>query len=637
VTTAPAPNEACPTEGLIVVCGLGSLGQTCLLRLLPFAVPLRGIDCRPPAWRHTRLEERLAPDLVLGDMRLPNVLRLAGAEGARAVLLLSSESTVNFEAALQVRLLNPSAEIVVRSSGRLASLGALLEQRLPGVAVVDPLLLTAGAITEALRPGDQVATFAVDGQSYRVLEGLVEDRRLQRALRLNGSREGQQPGLLITPMGAHRQRDADVTAAPRPGGAMVLWRRLLAVPLRWLGQRTPLQRGFMLVLLALLGGGMALFSRAGGWKQGMFVTLALLKGEYVDPVNVVLDPEGGIRAAGPWLIGGSLFYSLMGTLLTSLLVAVILEWLLRERFGPPRPGRLRRGSRRILLIEGGELAVKVAGALHLERHAVVRVDSRPDPPREAPGVVVFDRAEPALEALEPCRVEAVGLLSPDLLANLQGALDLQRRWPLARVGILAHALEAVDQLGRLLGGVSVISITDLAADAVVATAFGERVEEIRSIQGVNLLLVRIRIEAGDTLRGLSISRVENGYGVTAVQLSRPGRATPLVLPSPDLLLADGDQLLVLATLAELRRIEAGRLTPPAWRVRLRGALPEERQFDALQALARHLGAAPGALAGLLDGEEHLTPALDEDLGELLVRELRRQGVRCELEPVGEGG
>ena len=162
----------------------------------------------------------------------------------------------------------------------------------------------------------------------------------------------------------------------------------------------------MLLLLALLGGGMALFSRAGGWKQGMFVTLALLKGEYVDPVNVVLDPEGGIRAAGPWLIGGSLFYSLMGTLLTSLLVAVILEWLLRERFGPPRPGRLRRGSRRILLIEGGELAVKVAGALHLERHAVVRVDPRPAPPREAPGVVVFDRAEPALEALEPCRVEA---------------------------------------------------------------------------------------------------------------------------------------------------------------------------------------------------------------------------------------
>jgi hypothetical protein len=56
-------------------------------------------------------------------MRLAHVLRQAGAERASAVLLLSADSTVNFEAALQVRLLNPTAEIVVRSTSRLADLG----------------------------------------------------------------------------------------------------------------------------------------------------------------------------------------------------------------------------------------------------------------------------------------------------------------------------------------------------------------------------------------------------------------------------------------------------------------------------------------------------------------------------------
>ena len=70
---------------------------------------------------------------------------------------------------------------------------------------------------------------------------------------------------------------------------------------------------------------------------------------------------------------------------------------------------------------------------------------------------------------------------------------------------------------------------------------------------------------------------------------------------------------------------------------MRGALPEERQFDALQAVARHPGAAPGALAGLLDGEEHLTPSLDQDLGELLVRELRRQGSAVSWSRWGKGG
>jgi polyhydroxyalkanoate synthase len=65
--------------------------------------------------------------------------------------------------------------------------------------------------------------------------------------------------------------------------------------------------------------GMALFSTGGGWRQGMFVTLSLLKGEYVDPVNVMLPADVGIAAAAPWMIGLTLVYSLVGTLLTSAL------------------------------------------------------------------------------------------------------------------------------------------------------------------------------------------------------------------------------------------------------------------------------------------------------------------------------
>jgi Trk K+ transport system NAD-binding subunit len=618
---------------MVLVCGLGSLGQACLLRLLPFDVQLGGIDVRPPRWRDPRLEERFGSDVVLGDMRLPHVLRQAGVEKARAVLLLSSESTVNFEAALQVRLINPSVEVVVRSSGRLASLGALLEERLPGVAVVDPLILTAGAITEALRPGDQVACFRVDGQSYVVLEGKAEDFRLQRPLRLGTG--GEERPLLVTPMGLHLPRSIGLQeASPTAGGFGEALRPPRAV-LHWWRQRTSLQRGQLLALLALVAAGFVLFSRSGGWKQGVFVTLAFLLGEYVDPVNVLLPQATGIAGAEPWLIGVTLIYSLIGTLLTSALVAVILEWLLRERFGLGRPAHPRRGSRRILIADGEELGVQVARALEHDRHRVVRIDSRPDRPRTEPGMAAFERWEPALAALRHCRVDGIGLLSSDLLANLQEALHLQRRWATARVVILAHAVEAAEQLGELLGGVTVISSMDLVADAVVATALGERVEEICRIDGVNLLLVRYRISSGDSLHGLSMARVENGFGVTAVQLLRHGRAAPLVLPSLDLVLIEGDQLLVLATLAALRRIELGLQAAPAWRVRLQGAPQSDRRFDAMQCLARHLGMPPGAMAALLDGGEHLTPGLDREIAERLVEELRRQGVDARLEPAGE--
>ncbi len=446
---------------------------------------------------------------------------------------------------------------------------------------------------------------------------------------------GAERPLLVTPMGLHHPRSSEAsdpaTASGRMGGAS---RRLGALR-NWWRQRSRLHQGLLLGLLALVAGGIVLFSRSGGWKQGVFVTLGFLLGEYVDPVNVLLPQASGIVGAEPWLIGVTLIYSLIGTLLTSALVAVILEWLLRERFGLSRPAHPRRGSRRILIADGEELGVQVARALEHDRHRVVRIDSRPDRPRNEERMAAFERLEPALAALRHCRVEGIGLLSTDLLANLQDALHLQQRWPTARVAILAHAVEAAEQLGELLGGMTVISSMDLVADAVVATALGERVEEVCRIDGTNLLLVRYRIHAGDSLHGLSMARVENGYGVTTVQLLRHGRAAPLVLPSLDLVLIEADQLLVLATLTALRRIELGLQAPPAWRVRLRGAPQADRRFDAMQCLARHLGTAPGAMAGLLDGGEHLTPCLDREIAERLAEELRRQGVDGRLEPAGE--
>jgi Trk K+ transport system NAD-binding subunit len=618
----------------VLICGLGSLGQACLLRLLPFDVTLQCLDRRRPDWRDPRLEERFAATVVLGDMRLPHVLTQAGVQNARAVLLLSSESTVNVEAALQVRLLNPSAELVVRSSGQQASFGALLEERLPGVAVVDPLLLTAGAITEALRPGDQEASFRVDGQAYRVVAAQDSDRRLQRPMRQSGG-DPARP-LQVVPSGLQPHRSADAAPVQSLPARWLALRRSLMTPVRLWNRRSQAQKLMLLGILGLTALGMVLFSAGGGWRQGVFVTLALLLGEYVDPVNVMLPPHGGIATAAPWLIGVTLLYSLVGTLLTSALVALILERLLRERFGLGPPGRFRRGSRWILLAEGEALAARVADQLSRDGLQVLRIDPRPGPPLPQPGVVTFQRWEAALAALRHCRVEGIGLLSVDLLANLQETFQLQKDWPEARYAILSHAVEAAERLGDLLGGVAVISSMDLVADAVVATAFGERVEEICRIDGANHLLVRYRIEPDDGLAGMNLSRIEQGYGITTIHLLRPGRGAPLVLPSLDLVLVEGDQLVVLATLGALRRIEARCPEPPGWCLRLQGSPRAEGRFDALQSLARHLGGAPGAMAHLLDGREHCTPALDRELAEQLAEELRRQGVHSVLEVVTAG-
>jgi hypothetical protein len=39
---------------------------------------------------------------------------------------------------------------------------------------------------------------------------------------------------------------------------------------------------------------------------------------------------------------------------------------------------------------------------------------------------------------------------------------------------------------------------------------------------------------------------------------------------------------------------------------------------------------------MLDGEEHRTDAIDQVIAEMLERELRRLGFRCQLEPLHQG-
>ncbi|MFM7269214.1 MAG: NAD-binding protein, partial [Cyanobium sp.] len=179
----PADSAAAP----VLVCGLGAFGQAVAARLLPSGVPLRALALHPPDWRSPQLQQALAPLLCLGDMRKPHGLRQAGVEGARAVLLLSSDSGANLEAALQVRLINDNAVIVVRSAGDLDSLSSLLQQRLPRCVVVNPLQLSAGALLQALQPGPQLARFSVDGESFEVRQAALDDQRLQRPVRLEAA------------------------------------------------------------------------------------------------------------------------------------------------------------------------------------------------------------------------------------------------------------------------------------------------------------------------------------------------------------------------------------------------------------------------------------------------------------------
>ena len=623
-------------SGPILICGIGSLGQICLERLRHFDVPLICIDRDPPVWRSDQLEQAVAGQLVIGDMRRPEILERAQVRLARSVLLLSSNSTVNLEAALQVRILNPDTTIVVRSSSQQASLNTLLQSRLPKLTVVDPLLLCAGAIAQSLRPDRAPATFRIGGERLR-LERLSIDaghgnsRRI-RPLQLQSGDPPTQGSPLVVSWDASssRSRQRRRTAWTSFGAV-----RLLALRdrlRRQLKTRLSQPRAWDLAILLMVGllvVGVQYFATGRGLQEGLFITVALLKGELVDPVNMLIEASGQSLSQLPLLaLVTSLLYALLGTVLTSAIVALILDQVLSRRLGLHRRRAPKRGSRTVLLLEGGALAAPVTDQLALDGLDVVRVEAG-----DGEGDLQLNRS---LESLRRTQCLGAGLLSNDLLRNLRIGLELQQSLPNTRLAIVTKDLDAADALGDLLGGITLISTLDLAADAFVATAFGEKVEEVRRLDGNNLLLVRYRVETDDTLHGLSIARLQCGFGVTAVALRRQLHAAYTLLPGLDWTLSPGQELVVLADLKGLRRIERNDIRPPRWRLRYQVHHRSAQSFDTQQVLARHLGQAPGSFAEAMDGAWHCTPALDLPLAEQLQAELRRMAVRTERLAMDDG-
>jgi hypothetical protein len=361
--------------------------------------------------------------------------------------------------------------------------------------------------------------------------------------------------------------------------------------------------------------------------RGVLLTIALLKGEYIDALSAMTG-GGPLENEHLGLAALSLAFALGGTLFTAWLVAVILDWLLARRLGRHEPGPLAGGTSYVLVVGGHRLARRLEGLLSQSRFQVRRVQQDGQESADR----VFGNLERAQRVLRHGRCQGVAVLGDDLMANLETALRLQDQWPQARLAVQSHSRSRGAELSRLFPGMEVINPLELAAEAVVATAFGERVREVLRVADTNLLLTDYLIEAGDTLVSRSLGQIAEGYGVMPVSLTPVGRSQTLTLPGLDRVMQPGDAILVLSALPGLRAVEAGRLRPPSWRVELQGMGAGADRFAAKMLLARHLNQPPGAVATYLDCQRQPrhTPPLHQAQARDLEAALRHLGVQCAL-------
>ena len=159
-----------------IICGLGSLGQHCVVSLTEFGVKIVAIEQQMPlAWEIESFQD-LLEDVIIGDCRHNDILHRAKIQRCRAALIVTTDDRVNVETAIAIRQLNPATRLVVRSDK--ANLNQLLSRQLGNYASFEPTELSTAAFVLAALGTEILGFFELDGQIWQVYQRqiTIEDR-----------------------------------------------------------------------------------------------------------------------------------------------------------------------------------------------------------------------------------------------------------------------------------------------------------------------------------------------------------------------------------------------------------------------------------------------------------------------------
>ncbi|MEI6427838.1 MAG: NAD-binding protein [Pseudanabaena sp. ELA607] len=602
-----------------LVCGLGSLGQYCVLNLKKFAFGEAGVrvtaidQVKPESWEIDDIPDKLAEELIIGDCRKEDILIKAGVLHCRAILLVTNNEGVNVEAAIAARRINPNIRLVVRSSRQ--NLNQLLKHRLGNFVALDPTELPATAFALAGLGEKTLGFFNIGNHRLRVIEQQVplKDPRFdnfpasmlhKRNLRLLSFPQADSEQLFYQWQPDMRVRAGDriayiekveyqphslkkkveVTKA-RSRQVLEFIRDMAKGNIRhkidhfqkWLEEQRTRQLvfdGFVVgAILWLISVLLLKFSVPDiTWQKAIASGVILLLAGFGDVF-------GGLDAdkVPLWVQLFCLFVTIASLLFLSNVVGQFADNIISSRFDFLKQQIPIPEKDHVVLVGLGRVGRRVAAILEELGQPLVAVTERREVADLLPQIpVLTGNIIKELGKVNLSTAKSVVLVTEDQMLNLEvalmareAALDCERE-----IGLVVRTYDNrfSASLSDLLPKAKALCAYELSSEAFAGAAFGENMLDLFRLNNRTILVAEYQIDQSDTLNGKILAQIAYGYGVVPIfyqksALSSPNENPEELMPSDDIRLNVGDRLIVLASISGLQMIERGELAPPRlWRL-----------------------------------------------------------------------
>jgi Trk K+ transport system NAD-binding subunit len=366
-----------------------------------------------------------------------------------------------------------------------------------------------------------------------------------------------------------------------------------------------------------------------GWTKALRLGVLLIFGGHL--ADVTEDYEG----LPSHVLAAEMVLTIMGTLLTAVLYALLTDSLLTARFNllSHRPRAPARGH--VIIAGVGATGERIAGMLKQLRRPAVGIDDGDLSPHVAPHLPVI-RAQPtlasSLEEAHLASAHGLAAVTADELQNVQIALLAASLNPRCRLAVRIFDPRLSENVSSVLPDARILCIAKLAATAYAAAALGEHVLSLFQMPGRPVLVVEFLVSAGDTLDKRALWELIEGYSVVPV-LFQPAGGTERAPSLDDAAqrLSAGDRLIVLASPVALEAIERGDMRPREYELTLERLRPYAEPLQVVGVLAQRFGhTLEQANSVLADLPQTVPLRLYGLYARRTCRVLQANGVECSL-------